>query len=477
MPKENMPFFVRTVRTVDILLTVFAFCLAYVVKKSWLPGTSGLSTEPNYYFILLVTLFFCVLSYEYYGLYRLERRPWLSRLLFKIIKSVGIGTGAALVVFYLLKEADVSRLLMVFFFLFEVALLALFRGALVLFNSFEHKSGLNKREILVIGSRERARDLIGYILASTDLGYHLIGCLDPDSKRVGMTVAGNVQVVGVLDDFRNIILSQTVDEVIFAMPLKRIDNVVDHIAFAEEVGVNVRVLPDWQIQKMMYQPEIASVQIETFVGIPTLTLSSTPRKEFDLFVKAVVDRSAALVGLTLLAPFFALVALLIKVESRGPVFFRQQRSGLNGRIFTMYKFRSMVCDAEARRADLEQANEMDGPVFKMAKDPRITGVGSFLRRTSLDELPQLINVARGEMSLVGPRPPLPLEVQSYEPWQRRRLSMKPGLTCIWQVSGRNDISFEQWMKLDLEYIDKWSLWFDLQLLAKTVPAVLLGTGR
>lgn len=477
MPKENMPIFVRAVRVIDLLLTVLAFCLAYAVKRSWLAGASGLSTGPNYYFILLITLFFCLLSYEYYGLYRLERRPWLSRLLFKIAKSVGIGTGASLVVFYLLKEADVSRLLMVFFFVFDVAFLALFRGALVLFNTFENKSGLDKREILVIGSRERARDLVSYILANRDLGYHLIGCLDPDSKRVGAEVVDGVRVVGVLEDYRNIILSQAVDEVIFAMPLKRIDHVVDYIAFAEEVGVNVRVLPDWQIQKMMYQPEIASVQIETFVGIPTLTLSSVPRKGFELFLKAVIDRSAALIGLTLLAPFFALAALLIKLESRGPVFFRQQRSGLNGRVFTMYKFRSMVCDAEARRADLEQANEMDGPVFKMAKDPRITRIGSFLRRTSLDELPQLINVARGEMSLVGPRPPLPQEVQAYEPWQRRRLSMKPGLTCIWQVSGRNDISFEQWMKLDLEYIDKWSLWFDLQLLAKTVPAVLLGTGR
>jgi exopolysaccharide biosynthesis polyprenyl glycosylphosphotransferase len=208
-----------------------------------------------------------------------------------------------------------------------------------------------------------------------------------------------------------------------------------------------------------------------------LTLSSTPRKGFELFVKAVIDRGVAIVGLILLAPFFALLALLIKLESRGPVFFQQQRSGLNGRVFTLYKFRSMVCDAEARKAELEQSNEMDGPVFKMAKDPRITRIGAFLRRTSLDELPQLINVARGEMSLVGPRPPLPQEVQAYEPWQRRRLSMKPGLTCIWQVSGRNNINFEQWMKMDLEYIDRWSLWFDFQLLLKTLPAVFMGTGR
>ncbi|MEJ2200030.1 MAG: sugar transferase [Desulfuromonadaceae bacterium] len=477
MRKENQPFLIRSHKVIDILLTVLAFCLAYTAKRSWLPAFSGLSTEPNYYFILLVTLVFCSLAYDFFGLYRLERRPVVSKLLASIIKGAFVGTAGALVLLYLIKEANVSRLLMMIFLVFDVLLLCLFRGILILFGRFERKRGLDSREILVIGSRMRARDLVSYIRANQDLGYNLIGCLDPDAKRVGVEVFDGVRVIGALDDYRHILLNQAVDEVIFAMPLNRIDNVLDYISLAEEVGVNIRVLPDWQIQKMMYQPEIASVQIENFVGIPALTLSSTPRKGFELFVKAVIDRGVAIVGLILLAPFFALLALLIKLESRGPVFFQQQRSGLNGRVFTLYKFRSMVCDAEARKAELEQSNEMDGPVFKMAKDPRITRIGAFLRRTSLDELPQLINVARGEMSLVGPRPPLPQEVQAYEPWQRRRLSMKPGLTCIWQVSGRNNINFEQWMKMDLEYIDRWSLWFDFQLLLKTLPAVFMGTGR
>jgi exopolysaccharide biosynthesis polyprenyl glycosylphosphotransferase len=268
-----------------------------------------------------------------------------------------------------------------------------------------------------------------------------------------------------------------VDEVVFAMPLQVIDNVADYFIFAEEQGLSVRVLPDWQIPQMMYQPKIASVFVQNFVGIPTLVLSSVPRKEFSLLVKAILDRSLTLAGLLVLSPLLVLIAVSVKVSSKGPVFFRQERCGLNGRKFILYKFRTMVPEAEKLKGRLLAANEMDGPVFKIKNDPRVTPLGKILRRTSMDELPQLINVLRGEMSLVGPRPPLPSEVKEYKHWQLRRLSMKPGLTCIWQVSGRNDVGFEEWMRMDLEYIDRWSLLLDFKLLLKTVQVVILGTGR
>jgi len=180
--------------------------------------------------------------------------------------------------------------------------------------------------------------------------------------------------------------------------------------------------------------------------------------------------------LVLGAPAFAAIALAIKLESPGPVFFRQRRIGLNGREFWMWKFRSMCHDAEARRAELERHNEMDGPVFKMSQDPRVTRVGRLLRRTSLDEFPQFWNVLRGRMSVVGPRPPLPEEVRRYKRWQRRRLSVKPGLTCLWQVRGRNQLDFAEWMALDLHYIDTWSLWGDLKIVLMTIPAILMGRG-
>jgi len=193
-------------------------------------------------------------------------------------------------------------------------------------------------------------------------------------------------------------------------------------------------------------------------------------------IKRPFDALACLLGLVMLSPLFAILAILIKLDSPGPVFFRQVRVGKDGREFWFYKFRSMVPDAESLKNKLLHLNELEGPVFKISDDPRVTGVGAFLRRTSLDELPQLINVLRGEMSLVGPRPPLPCEVEKYEGWQRRKLEVLPGITCLWQISGRNHIGFTEWMRLDIEYIRRQSLAMDMKILARTLPAVLSRKG-
>jgi exopolysaccharide biosynthesis polyprenyl glycosylphosphotransferase len=356
-------------------------------------------------------------------------------------------------------------------------LLCLSRVVLSSLSRWRAKLSLGHRHVLIIGSLDRTRDLLSLIASAQDHRLEVVGCLDPDPARLGQTVAGETTVIGTMQDFRPMILNQSIDEVVFAMPLKHIDGVLEQIRFAEDVGVCVRVMPDWQLQKMLFQPEVASIAVEKFVGMPTLVLSSVPKKELELFSKYLLDRVGAAGGLLLLAPLFALLAALIKLGSPGPVFFRQVRSGLNGRTFTLLKFRTMVANAEELKEGLAAQNEVDGPVFKIKTDPRITPLGRFLRKSSLDELPQLINVLRGEMSLVGPRPPIPVEVKDYLPWQRRRLSMRPGLTCIWQVSGRNNVGFEQWMKMDLEYIDNWSLWLDAKLLFKTVPAVLFGSGH
>jgi exopolysaccharide biosynthesis polyprenyl glycosylphosphotransferase len=276
-----------------------------------------------------------------------------------------------------------------------------------------------------------------------------------------------------------IIREDVVDEIIYAMPLKDIEDADSYIEDAEKMGVSVRIIPDWQIYSLMYSPDIATVNFEDFLGIPTMALKTTPTSQSALLVKALVDYISAGIALILLFPFFISVAIGIKVFSKGPVFFTQVRSGLNGRKFKIYKFRTMVADAESIREKLEHLNETDGPVFKIKKDPRIIPyIGTLLRKTGLDEIPQLINIIRGEMSLVGPRPPLPSEVDKYDRWQRRRLSMKPGLTCLWQIApNRNDVSFEDWMKMDLKYIDSWSLSLDMRLLFLTVGTVIWGEGR
>ncbi len=474
---EGRGFQGRGQRLLDLLLTGVAFVAAVYAKMFLVGGLADVPRGAEYQLLFLATLFSCSVAYDLAGCYQPKRRRGFARTFVRLVAAVVIGAGGAVLISYLTVHTQFSRLLLGLFVGFDILFLLSSRAAARAYRSFQARAGIDQKEILVIGSRERARELIPYVRRNEEAGCHIIGCLEVDSDQVGAEVAEGVQVIGSLSDFRNLLLDRPVDEVIFAIPLLKIDDVGQYIHFAEEQGVNVRVLPDWQIQKLTYKPSVASVFIESFVGIPTLSMRSTPRKEIELMVKSILDRVLAAVGLLVLSPLFLLVGILIKISSPGPVLFRQARYGLNGRIFTLFKFRTMVVDAEKMREDLKAANEMDGPVFKIKEDPRVTGIGRLLRKTSFDELPQLINVLRGEMSLVGPRPPIPSEVKEYDHWQRRRLSMKPGLTCIWQVSGRNDVSFEEWMRMDLAYIDRWSLLLDVKLLLKTLPAVLLGTGR
>ena len=264
----------------------------------------------------------------------------------------------------------------------------------------------------------------------------------------------------------------SVNRVIFAGGHSHLNRLQEAIAACEIEGVEAWLAADF------IRTSIARPDFDTFGNRPMLVFRTTPDLSWSLTIKEVIDRLGALIGLALTSWLFALIALGIKLTSPGPIVFRQQRAGKNGRPFTMLKFRSMATDAEMRQAELAVYNQMQGPVFKIENDPRVTQFGKFLRRTSLDELPQLLNVLKGEMSLVGPRP-LPLyEVEKFATTaQRRRLSMKPGLTCLWQISGRNKIkSFDEWVELDLRYIDNWSLLLDIEILLKTIPVVILGFG-
>ncbi len=274
-------------------------------------------------------------------------------------------------------------------------------------------------------------------------------------------------VLGSVSGLRRILIEQSIDQVVFCCDEAEF---ASHLATCEEMGVEAVYLP------RVTGKGIAHATVEDHLGLPSVRYTTTPRQRGQLALKQAIDSTLSGLAVLLLLPLFALVALAVRLDSRGPVFFRQTRVTVRGRHFACLKFRTMYVDAEARLEELWAKNEMQGPVFKMRDDPRVTRVGRWLRKFSLDELPQLFNVLRGEMSLVGPRPPLPAEVARYEPWHRRRLSVKPGLTCIWQVSGRNDVDFDNWMKLDLEYIDRWSLSLDLKLILKTIPAVVRGTG-
>jgi exopolysaccharide biosynthesis polyprenyl glycosylphosphotransferase len=267
-----------------------------------------------------------------------------------------------------------------------------------------------------------------------------------------------------------IVEENVIDDVIFSVTHRELPNLESQFLLLQEQGIRAR------FALTLVPTDYSRIELEELDGTPLLTFARTPTSYPQLLLKRAVDVAIAFVLLVVGLPVVSAIALAIKVSSTGGVLFRQTRCGLNGRRFTLYKFRTMVQDAHGRRQELLHLNEMNGPAFKLRRDPRVTRLGRFLRKFSLDELPQLWNVLRGDMSLVGPRPPIPEEVAQYTRWQRRRLSMKPGLTCLWQISGRNDIDFNRWMELDLEYIDKWTPLLDFKILLKTIPVVLSGRG-
>jgi len=329
--------------------------------------------------------------------------------------------------------------------------------------------GRNLRFVVVVGTGPAAARAARSFTADAGYGLRLAGFLG-DSASNGSAGGLPALVLGGIADLERIVRHTVVDEVVVADPEASVATITRLVDSCRTLGLRTHVVAD-------FLPGIwRAVDAQDLHGDIVVSLTPFPHDVFGLTVKRAMDIAVATAALAALLPLFALIALLVRVDTRGPVFFTQWRIGLNGRRFRFTKFRSMQADAEARLRELMPHNEMDGPVFKMRQDPRITRVGRFLRRFSLDELPQLWSVLLGDMSLVGPRPLMPHEIAGHDSWQRRRLSMRPGLTCLWQVSGRNHVDFDHWMRLDLEYIDRWSLGLDLRILARTVPAVLSGRG-
>ena len=332
--------------------------------------------------------------------------------------------------------------------------------------------GRNLRHLLIVGTNARAVEFARAIESRTELGYQLLGFADEEWSGNRELANKDKRIVSDLEHFSDYLRDRVVDEVAIALPMKSFyAQAARIVVLCQEQGVIVRVLAN------IFDVQTDWVNNSHFEGMAVATFGPHSPEGWPMVCKRFLDVSVSSLLLVILTPAFAIVALLIKLEMNGPVFFAQVRVGLNKRRFRMYKFRTMVGDAEKKQSELESLNEADGPVFKIKNDPRVTRLGKYLRKTSIDELPQLLNVLAGDMSLVGPRP-LPLrDYQGFDQDSvRRRFSVRPGITCLWQVTGRNSISFKEWMELDLHYIDHWSFWLDVKLLAKTIPAVLKGTG-
>ncbi len=323
--------------------------------------------------------------------------------------------------------------------------------------------GRNLRSVVIVGAGPRGQKIFDSIKEKPEIGYDFIGFVDD---------LDTPHTLGNLADISKILAENVIDELIICLPVKTFYNQMETIAkAAEEQGITVRIYSD------LFNLKLAHAVPGEIGNTPILSLYTTSFSGWQIFLKNVIDFSLGLILLVVLSPILLLIAALIKLTSAGPVFFVQERVGHNKRLFRMFKFRTMVVDAAERQNTLESLNEADGPVFKIKNDPRITPVGRWLRKTSLDELPQLLNVLLGDLSLVGPRPLPERDFQKFNKmWFNRRFSVKPGITCIWQISGRSETSFDKWILQDLEYIDKWSLSLDLKILFKTIPTVLRGTG-
>ena len=344
--------------------------------------------------------------------------------------------------------------------------------ALRLTSRYFRASGYNYRTVVIVGTGTSGQAIADSIREHRFWGFRILGMVESGSESESVADPPSLlPILGGVEDLPRIVESNIVDDVIFAVGRRDLDRMEDLFLSLQERGIRTR----FALRLFPHTP--AKVELEELDGVPLLSFSPAPNGAVALAAKRCLDLGLGALLLVLGLPIIVAIAAAIKITSGGTILYRQTRCGLNGRLFTMYKFRTMEEGAHERRRELLVLNEMSGPAFKLRRDPRVTAVGRFLRRSSLDELPQLWNVLKGEMSLVGPRPPIPEEVAQYQPWQRRRLAMKPGLTCLWQISGRSDTrDFNQWMQLDLEYIDSWSPTLDFKILLKTIPVVLSGKG-
>ncbi len=466
MLKERARIVSAGLRLFDLGVLGVSFPIAYLVRDRVLGERfTYLYPISRYWPILATTLLLWIGATwltQLYGAYR-TRTLWvevgrLGRSMTLVVLVVAAGG-------FIGKQHDVSRLFVGIYFALSFALLVANRVALRLAAREARRRGYNTRTFAVVGAGELAESVVAGLLSRPEWGLVFAGYVAEGSENVP-----DGKLLGRLGELGSILERHVLDEVIFAVPRERLEDIEAAILLCEEQGVGVKLCLHF------FPRRIARLSLEDLEGLPMLSFATVPDDSVALFFKRAFDILTSSLALLLGSPLFAAIAVAIKVDSPGPVLFRQRRVGRSGREFTLYKFRSMRTGAEEDLRHVQHYNEMDGPVFKMRDDPRVTAVGRLLRKLSLDELPQFWNVLRGEMSVVGPRPPIPSEVKAYQRWQRRRLSVKPGITCTWQVSGRNEVDFQRWMELDLHYIDTWSLWGDLKIFLKTIPAVLLGRG-
>jgi len=475
--QQQIQTFRFTDRLIDLVLLFVSARLAIIAErvlhyKSW----HALDSQ-SFHFSALIIIFaiwlILIQILESDLVYR--RTPvWNIIKTTAVISFIGVTTTITLD--FLLKTDLFKRSTIGFFGIISFILLVLKRGSMKYFLSSIRQEGFDPKNILIVGSHKRAERIVHEFNEHREYGLRIRSILDPDPDRIGKAV-NDMQVTGDMSDFKNISKNLEIDEVFFAVDLNMIENIHDIFTYLDTIGVSYHMMINESVHSYSDKHLNIHPVSTNYYGMPMLSFHAISASHFKLYVKNGIEKVFAVILIIFSFPVLLLFGLLVYLTSKGPILFKQERVGLHGRKFYQYKLRSMIVDAEGLKDQLAHLNEQSGPVFKIKNDPRLTRLGKFMRKYSIDELPQLFNILWGSMTLIGPRPPVPSEVNEYKDIHHRRLSMKPGITGLWQVSGRNKIQdFNKWVKLDLEYIDNWSFTMDFKIMLKTISTVLSGTG-
>ena len=460
-------------RISDLVLIIVAFVLAYWLRyrlQWFLTVDPANQTDLITYIpfgLALVFLLFC--SFQFSRVYSYRRdRIWLEEV-YAIASATTIGVVVLIILNLAFGQLSFSRLIFLYTAVLVTLLLGISRAVIYALRGYLRNRGFGLERVVLVGVGDVGLMVMRTIAARPSLGYELVGFLD-DNPAKNQTDIGRFQALGPLNNFRDILQNHGIDTAIICLPWKSHRTVAHMLYVCEQSGIKAQIVPNF------FQLTKNQMQVERLDSIPLITTRSVSIAGWNLFIKRALDVTVATAILIVGLPFAALISLAIYCSSPGPIVYSQTRIGRNGQPFKIYKFRSMIADAEAQLEKMADLNEASGPLFKMRDDPRRTPLGRILRRFSMDELPNLINVLRGEMSLVGPRPNVPEEVAQYKDWHRKRLSVSPGMTGMWQVSGRSDLTFDEMVLLDIYYAENWSLTLDLGIMMRTIPKVLGGEG-
>ncbi len=458
----------------DIALINIAIALAWYIRYELLltgPLGEGFYYQPYsaYLPLAIMLTLLTIAMFRIEGLYFPMRGRTFLDDFYTLVNGTTTAILLIMAITFFVRPLVYSRAVYVYAATLIVILLATARAVERMIRPRLRKHGIGVDRVLIVGAGEVGRALMRNVVAKPDLAYEIVGFVDDHDER-GHTDIGRFRALGSITNLPMLLRDCLVDEVIVTLPWTAREKIITIMELCQRMRVSAKVVPD------LFQLSLSRLVIDDVGGIPLIGVRETQIGTWNSVLKRIMDLIGSLALVALLAPLMLVVAWIIRLDSPGPVIFKQKRIGRGGRIFVVYKFRTMRDGAEREQAQLSELNEVDGPLFKIRNDPRHTRIGRWIRRMSIDELPQLFNVLKGEMSLVGPRPPMVCEVEQYQDWHKQRLQVSPGLTGLWQVSGRSEVPFDEQCMLDIYYIENWSPWLDLWIILKTIPTVLLARG-